>query len=140
LSAIIKNYPTKIKGVEELPDNRGAMTTHDGDIHIRKGLAFSDTFRAVAYEMVGAELATDPELSPEQEFGAYSATYILCKKYGVDTQTFNFDKVSGVFEGMDAKEIKTELSQIREAASNIIARMARQLDAPAKAAKTQEAR
>lgn len=140
LGALISKYPMKIMGVDELPNDRGAMTNLDGDILVRKGMEFSDTFRAVAYEMACAELATDPELSPEQEFSAYSATYLLCKKYGADTKAFNFDNVDGVFDGMDAQEIKDGLSQIRDAAESISGRMARQLEAQARAAKNQEAR
>jgi len=140
LGALISKYPMKIMGVDELPGDRGAMTNSDGDILVRKGMEFSDTFRSVAYEMAGAELATDPELSPEQEFCAYSATYLLCKKYGVETKEFDFDKAGSVFEGMDTQEIKGALSQIRDAAENISGRMARQLEAQNKAAKNQEAR
>jgi len=140
LGALISKYPLPIKGVDELPDNLGAMTDHDGSILVRKGMEFSDTFRAVAYEMASAELATDPELSPEQEFSAYSATYLLCRKYGADTREFNFDNVSSVFDGMDAQEVKGELSQIRDAADSISGRMAKQLDAVSKAAKSQDAR
>ncbi len=140
LGALISKYPMKIIGVDELPDDLGAMTNLDGDILVRKGMAFSDTFRSVAYEMAGAELATDPELSPEQEFCAYSATYLLCKKYGAETKEFNFDKVDSVFDGMDAQEVKGGLAQIRDAAEEISGRMARHLDAQQKAAKNNEAR
>ena len=140
LGALISKYPTKITGVDELPDDRGAMTDVDGNILVRKGMEFSDTFRAVAFEMAGAEVATDPELSQEQEFSAYAATYLLCKKYGAETQAFDFENVGSVFDGMDAQEVKAELSQIRDAADNISGRMARQLDAVSKAARNQEAR
>lgn len=140
LSALISKYPMKIMGVDELAGDRGAMTNLDGEILVRRGMGFSDTFRAVAYEMAGAELATDPELSPEQEFSAYAATYLLCKKYGVDVQDFSFEDAPGIFDGMDAQEIKGELSQIRDAAENISGRMARQLEAQQRAAKSQEAR
>jgi hypothetical protein len=140
LGALISKYPMKIIGVDKLPDNRGAMTNLDGDILVRKGMEFSDTFRSVAYEMAAAEVATDPDLSPEQEFSAYSASYLLCKKYGVDTQGFDFDLTTSVFDGMDGQEIKDVLAQIRDAAGDISGRMAKQLDAVSKSARNQEAR
>lgn len=140
LGALISKYPMRIIGVDELSGDRGAMTNSNGDILVRKGMEFSDTFRSVAYEMAGAELATDTELSPVQEFSAYSATYLLCKKYGADTQNFSFEDAPGVFNDMDAQEVKGELSQIRDAFENISGRMSRQLEAQAKAAKSQEAR
>ena len=140
LGALISKYPMKIMGVDELPDERGAMTNENGDILVRKGMEFSDTFRAVAFEMACAEVATDPTLSQEQEFSAYSATYLLCKKYGADTRGFSFESAPGAFDGMDAQEVKGELSQIRDAAENISMRMARQLEAQQKAVKSQDAR
>lgn len=148
LGALISKYPMKIVGLDKMPEGRfgestehlGAMTDPDGNILVRKGMEFSDTFRSIAYEMACAELATDPELSPEQEFGAYSATYMLCKKYGADTQSFDFDKAGSVFEGMEAQAVKGELSQIRDAAENISGRMVRQLDTAQKASRNQEAR
>jgi hypothetical protein len=45
-----------------------------------------------------------------------------------------------MFAGMDAQEIKGELTQIRDTAENISGRMARQLEAQQKAAKSQDAR
>jgi hypothetical protein len=106
-------------------------------------MEFSDTFRAVAFEMACAEVATDPELSAGQEFCAYSASYLLCRKYGVDTRSFSFDPTPDMFAGMDVQEIKGELSQIRDAAQNISGRMARELErqgAAGKAEKNREAR
>lgn len=140
LGALIAKYPMKITGVDELPDDLGATTDHDGSILVRKGMEFPDTFRAVACEMACAEVATDPELSQEQEFSAYAATYLLCKKYGVDTQGFDFGRMDDVMDGLDAHEIKEGLSQIRNAAENISGRMARQLEAQQKAARNQDAR
>jgi hypothetical protein len=76
----------------------------------------------------------------DPQFTAYCASYILCKKYGVDTQGYNFDNVSVVFNGMEPQEIKAELSLIRDTVSRIAERMAKHLDAAQKAAKSQEAR
>jgi hypothetical protein len=138
LQALISKYSEKITGVDTLPDDFAAMTDVDGSILVRKGMDFSDTFRAVAYEMACAELADSPELSSKTEFCAYSATYLLCNKYGVETQAFHFDAAGGVFEGMDAQDVKHELSQIRDAADAISGRMARHLDAVSKSAKNRD--
>jgi hypothetical protein len=56
----------------------------------------------------------------------------------VDTKDYRFDSASYMFEGMDAQEVKRELSQIRDAADAIAGRMAKQLDALARAAKSRE--
>lgn len=140
LSALISKCPMQITGVDELPDNLGAKTEADGSIYVRKGMEFSDTFRAVAYELASAEVKTDSEMSTEQEFCAYSAAYMLCKKYGADTQKFSFESAPGMLEGMEAREVKGQLGQIHDTYKDISGRMERQLEAAQKAAKSTEAR
>jgi hypothetical protein len=140
LSALIAKAPVKITGADALPDGGGARTDPDtGEIQIRKGMGFSDTFRSAAHELCRAEAVragdgTDPQ------FTASCASYLLCQKYGVETKDYRFESAGSVFEGMDAQEIRRELSQIRDAEGAVSGRMARQLDALTKAARTQEAR
>jgi len=57
------------------------------------------------------------------QFAAYCASYVLCRKYGVDVSVFSFENASYQFEGKDPKEIRAELSNIREAAGEIGSRM-----------------
>ncbi|MDR1616003.1 MAG: ssDNA-binding domain-containing protein [Syntrophomonadaceae bacterium] len=141
LSALISKAPVKITGVDELPGGLGAMTDPEtGGISVRKGMEFADTFMCVARELSNADLTTGPDTQADPRFSAYSAAYLLCKKYGVDTQNFDFSNAPSVFDGMNAQAVKAELSQIRDVAENISERMARQLEAQAKAAKNQEAR
>ena len=87
-----------------------------------------------------ADLTTGPDTQTAPEFSAYCASYLLCKKYGVDTRPFSFDSAPGVFDGMDAQKIKGELAQIRNVAEDISGRMARQLEAQQRAARNQDAR
>ena len=141
LRALINNAPVKITGVDELPGDIGAMTDPEsGEIRVRKGMAFADTFRSVAQELAAADFNSGPDTQAEADFSAYCASYLLCEKYGVDTQGFNFNYAPSVFDGMDAQGIKSELSQIRDVVDDISGRMARQRDTVQKAAKSQEAR
>lgn len=141
LRALIHKAPMRITGVDELPGNLGAMTDPDtGDISVRKGMAFGDTFRSVAMEFSAAVLAGSPNTQADPHFSAYCATYLLCVKYGVDTQGFPFADAPRVFGALDAQGIKGELQQVRDAAGDISGRMAKQLDAVQKAAKAQEPR
>jgi hypothetical protein len=143
LSALVKGAPMKIKSADELPDDLGAMTDPEtGDISVRSDMDFPDTFRSVAQELSHAELTSDASTQSDPQFSAYCSSYLVCKKYGVDTQKFSFDKAPDTLDGMDAKEVKSELSQIRAAAENISGRMARQIEAQQKAAtaKSQDAR
>jgi hypothetical protein len=141
MAALVTGAPMRITGVDELPDGRGAMADPEtGDISVRKGMEFPDAFRAVAQELSYAELTSGNAAQTDPKFSAYCASYLLCKKYGVDTQKFSFDDAPSVLDGMDAREVKSELSQIRGAAENISGRMARQLEQPQKAAANRDAR
>jgi hypothetical protein len=91
-------------------------------------------------ELAFADLTTGPDTQADPAFSAYCVSYILCQKYGVDTQSFDFAGTPDVFDSMDAQEVKGELSQIRDVAETISGRMARQLGAAEKVAKNQEAR
>ena len=141
LKALVNKAPVKITGVDDLPHDRYALTRlATGEILVRKGMEFADTFRSVAQELAFAELTAGPDTRKDATFSAHCASYILCKKYGVDTKGFSFEGSPSVFNGMDAKEVKGELSQIRDVAETISSRMAKQLGAAQKAARAQEAR
>jgi hypothetical protein len=141
LGALVSKAPVKIYGVEELPDDLGALYDPETDsISVRKGMEFADTFRAMTQELAYADLTTGPDMQTDPHFSAYCASYLLCKKYGADTQSFSFEPAPEMFAGMDAQEVKGELSQIRDAAEAISGRMARQLETQQKAAKSNDAR
>ena len=142
LKALIHKAPMKISGVDELPDDLGAVTDPDtGEISVRKGMEFADTFQNVAQELGYYEADRDADKIPiNPSFVGYCTSYILCKKHGIDTQGFDFSPVSDVFRDKDAQGIKKELSIIRDAAGEISGRMAKQLDAAQKSAANKEAR
>ena len=141
LKALIKEAPAKITCVDELPGGFGAVTNHGtGEISVRKGMEYADIFRCLAKELAGINLAAGNNVQSDIHFSAYCAAYILCKKYGVDTHNFDFTNARVVFDNMDAQTIKRELSRIRDTAHAISGRMAKQLDAPQKAARAQEVR
>ena len=137
-------YPM-ISGVDELPDDLGAMynpETHT--ISIRKGMGFDDTFRALSQEIAFADFVTRTDAPADPAFSAYCTSYLLCKKYGADTKDFSFEGIVDVFEGKGLQEekaqvVKGELSQIRDVVETISGRMMRQIE-QAKAVKSQEAR
>jgi len=152
LQALVSKAPVKITGVSELPDhlphdmrgeNGAATDPQTGEIFVRRGMEFSDTFSAVALELAYNEAANDIREAVEPRFTAYCAAYTLCKKHGVDTRNFHFEDAPGTFglmSGLDAQMVKRELSIIRDTAGNIVERMSKQLEAVQKAARAQEAR
>lgn len=139
LAALVKSSPVAIVGVENLSEDMGAMR-YDERIDIRKGMSFEDTFRCLSTEIILVDLEKREIPTENAEFSAYCASYLISKKYGVDTKAFDFESVPDVFDGKDAQAVKGELSQIRDAAESISGRMARQLESAQKAAKSQDAR
>ena len=141
MGALVSKASVAISGVDELPGGLVAMYDPQSDsISVCRGTDFFDMFRGVAQELSLANLTTGPEKQTAPEFSAYCASYLLCKKYGVDTQAFSFDSAPGVFANMDAQKIKGELSQIRNTAEDISGRMARQLEAQQRTARNSDAR
>jgi len=133
LGALISNAHVQITGVDTLPDGAGAKYDPQADtISVRKGMEFADTFRSVAQELAYADLSTGPDTQADPKFSAYCASYMLCKKHGVDTQSFDFAEAPKVLVGKETRDVKSELSQIRDVAEDISGRMARQLEAVSK--------
>ncbi|MCL2301556.1 MAG: ArdC-like ssDNA-binding domain-containing protein [Firmicutes bacterium] len=138
LAALIAASPVKVFGVDEMPDGSKMMIDPDsGAITVQRGIGFTDTFCCVAQGVTAAHLSGGPDSQMSTDFSAQCATYMLCKKYGVDTQSFDFSRADKVFSGQDAQAVKGELTQIRDAAEDISRLMSPQLEAPAK---KQEAR
>lgn len=64
----------------------------------------------------------------EDAFHVSCASYMLCKKYGIDTSRYDFSHAPEFFEKMETQEVRAELSRARDAANAISARMAKVLD------------
>lgn len=132
LRALIAKPPVPILAVDQLPDaGRGAMYDPQQDaILVRKGMDAPDIFRSVSMELAHVELeAASPAYSREEQgYKAYCVSYLLCKKYGIDTASYDLSRLNVVFVGRAPKEIGAELSDIKEAAGGINARMAKVLE------------
>jgi hypothetical protein len=118
---IIRISDTLLEGTNALymPETR--------EIQIRKGMDAASIFRSLSQELAHAEMDKgDGSYSrPDHVFHAYCVSYMLCKQYGVDATGYRFDCAPQMLEGMEAQEIRAELSVIREAAGGISGRMSR---------------
>ena len=130
IKAIMDHSPVPIRISDALPEGINALYKPEArEIQIRKGMDAGNIFRLLSQELAHAEMDKgDGSYSrSDYNFHAYSASYMLCKQYGVDTGSFRFDRTPQVLEGMDAQEIRAQLSVIREAAGEISGRMNRML-------------
>lgn len=131
LKALISRPPVPMQTVDELPNHMGAYYDHSQQIiFVRRGMAAQDIFRSVSKELAHAEIAgMDPNYSRENAaFAAYSASYMLCKEHGVDVSNYDFSRLPEQFQTRDAQSIRGALTEIRDAAGNISARMSRALE------------
>lgn len=133
IRAVVNNPPVAIVAAEpdQMPEDKGALfEPEEGCIYVRKGMGAQEIFRSVTPELALAGFADGDKNYDRNEdaFHAYCASYLLCKKYGVDTQGFDFTHAPEFFEGMEPQEVRGELAKARDAANNISSRMAKVLE------------
>lgn len=131
LKALIHRPPVPMQMVDDLPNHMGAYYDHDQQvIFVRRGMDAPDIFRSVSKELAHAELAAvDVEYTREgAAFAAYSASYLLCRKYGIDASGYDFSRLPDSFRESDPQSVRAALSEIRDTAGEISGRMARVLE------------
>ena len=131
LGALIYKKPVPIQSVDELPDGLGALYDHEQEaIFVCRGMEANDLFCEVSKALAQAELAqTGEEYDPQTaSFKAHCVSYILGKEFGVDVSDYSFENPADFLRTDDPQEIRTELSEIRDTAYDISARMARSLE------------
>lgn len=131
ITALIHRSPVQVQGVDELPNNMGALYDREQDvIFVRRGMEAHDIFRSLSKELAHAELAyTTPDYNRQDAaFAAYSVSYVVCKRYGIDVSGYDFSRMPERFREADPKDIRTELSTICDSAKEITGRMHQALE------------
>ncbi len=131
LKALIHKSPVPIQGVDELPRGMGAYYDNEQKIiFVRRGMEAHDIFRSLSKELAHAELAlSSPEYSRESAgFAAYSVSYVVCKRYGVDVGAYDFSALPDSIRDADPQTVRAALSEIGETAKDITGRMNRALE------------
>lgn len=132
--ALISRPPVNISSCEpdKMPENKGAVfVPEDNCINVRKGMTAQDIFRSLTVELSLAGFAyKDKDYYREgYAFDAYCTSYLLCKKYGIETKGhFDLSHSPEYFKSMDNQEVRGELNNIRDSASDISLRMSRILE------------
>ena len=131
LKALIHRTPVPIQTVDSLPNNMGALYDHNQQvIFVCRGMGAEDIFRSVSKELAHAEIAGMSENYNRNDaaFKAYSASYILCKRYGVDVSDYNFSRLPTSFRESNPQQVRETLTEIRDTANQISTRMYRALE------------
>lgn len=120
LVALVQNAPVQIVPTEGV---QGAQ--FEPEQKVQPNMEADEIFRGLTNALAHVELSGgDIDYNQgDNAFHAYCASYMLCRKYGVNTQAFQFERAPEFFAGMDSKEIRSELSKIQRTARSISERM-----------------
>jgi len=128
VQAVIKASPIPVEGVDQLSGERdAAFDGMENKIFVQRGMEAPAIVRAVAREACYARMDTVIE---DDRFDARAGAYLICKKFGVDTQGIDLSDVKARFGCREAKEVREVLSSVRNIAGEIAGRMAKELEPP----------
>jgi hypothetical protein len=131
LKALMDHAPVPIIAGDTLPERVNALYNPEAhDILVRRGMDGGSIFRALAQELTHAQLDSGDGSYQRSAHGfhAYCAAYMLCRQYGVETESFRFDRAPEMFAGMEPQQVRAQLTTIKETASEISGRMERFLN------------
>lgn len=112
LQSLLHNAPADIKAVDSLED--GKMCNWDKDnnvIYVCRSEDYNLVISSVAKELANINLYENTNNYDQVQ--AECISYMICKKYGIDMELENIDKLSLRFSNMESKDIKDELSNMK---------------------------
>lgn len=119
LRALLEASPVESEAVDTLDHGKDAVYDQEKQkIYIRRMLEPDDFFRAAAVAIAEAKLAEQGSSQEELRTKAEAAAFMLCVKYGIDPGSLRV-KMTGETARMEIKDIKAELSEIRNAVTGI---------------------
>ena len=131
LNALIYKRPAPVQSVDELPNGIDVVYDREQNaVFVRRGLSANDLFCGLSKALAQAELARTGEEYTEENAGfkAHCVSYILGKVFGVDVSGYAFETPADFLRTDDPQTIRAELTDIRDAAYDISARMMRSLE------------
>lgn len=131
LNALIYKRPAPVQSVDELPNGSAAVYDREQNaVFVRRGLSANDLFCGLAKALAQAEFARTGEEYTEENaaFKAHCVSYILGKEFGLDVSGYAFETPVDFLRTDDPQTLRAELSDIRDTAFDISARMMRALE------------
>ena len=131
LNALIYKRPESVQSVDELPNGMAAVYDREQNaVFVRRGLSVNDLFCGLSKALAQAELARTGEEYTEENTGfkAQCVSYILGKEFGVEVSGYAFETPADFLRTDDPQTIRAELTDIRDTAYDISARMMRSLE------------
>lgn len=88
-------------------------------VYVRQGMEADALFRSISQEVAVAEFAKGHRKRSECEFDAYCVSYILCKRFGISTDAYRFDKLPEKLSRQENKATHSQLKGIRDTANRV---------------------
>ncbi|MCC8073945.1 MAG: LtrC-like protein [Clostridiales bacterium] len=132
ITAMLDVCPVEVEATNELPyPNMAAFYNNDKQtLYVKRNVGDSVAVaQCVAQELGHAQLSVNSESYSRRDMGfqAVCIGYMLCKKYGIDTQNFAIDRIPESLSVKEPKEIRAELNKTRNAMAEIHSRMSDEL-------------
>lgn len=140
LKALIDTAPVGIEAAETLEGEAAARYSHDdGKIYLKMGSDPDVLFKEASRELAHVHFALDNDSYAREEYTdkADTASYMLCKKYGLDTVDIK-PSLPERYGNMKTREIRNELNDTRRAVCDISGRMRENLKRQREARADQE--
>ena len=132
VAVMIDTSPVEVEVIDEMPQpGMGAFyKNEDQTLYIQRD--FGDSVKLcqnVAQELAFAQLSMESDSYNRREMGfkAVCVGYMVCKKLGIDTKSFAVNRIPSDWKDMDAKAVRSELSQMRSAMGEIHSRVSDEL-------------
>lgn len=136
LEVLVRNSPCSVEiRTDGQIEHVARFDPQSRKIFVRQGMEADALFRSISQEVAVAEFAKGHRKRSECEFDAYCVSYILCKRFGISTDAYRFDKLPEKLSRQDNKATHAQLKGIRDTANKISDGMRQMLEAKQKAPK-----
>ncbi len=132
IAVMVDTSPVNVELIDEMPQpGMGAFyKNEDQTLYIQRG--FDDSVKLVqniAQELAFAQLSIQSDSYSRRDMGfkAVCVGCMVCKKLGVETKSFAVNRIPTDWKDMDAKAVRSELSQMRSALGEIATRVSDEL-------------
>lgn len=132
IAVMVDTSPVNVELIDEMPQpGMGAFyKNEDQTLYIQRG--FDDSVKLVqniAQELAFAQLSIQSDSYSRRDMGfkAVCVGYMVCKKLGVEAKSFAVNRIPADWKDMDAKAVRSELSQMRSALGEIATRVSDEL-------------
>ena len=132
ITTLLDSSPVNVEATNELPyPNMAAFYNNEEQtLYVKRDVGDSVVVaQCVAQELGHAQLSINSDTYSRSDMGfqAVCIGYMLCKKYGIDTQNFAINRIPEKLAGKEPKDIRYELSKTRNAMADIHSRVSDEL-------------